>query len=153
MVLNPSIKIFPCGIPATPRQCKQCFTEATKFNHNILAWRVSRVQDMSGMFYGASSFDQSISTWDASNVKTFQQMFVDALSFNQDLSRWNVSRVTDLRLMFYGALSFNQRLCAWGQNLSPSANAFGMFLNTSCPSTADPNLTSIPPGPFCHPCN
>ena len=67
------------------------FYNMKKFNGNISKWDVSRVTDMSEMFSGAESFNQNISKWNVSNVKNFSRMFYDAKSFNQNLEKWNVS--------------------------------------------------------------
>ena len=61
---------------------------------------VSRITDMSFMFYDATSFNQDISSWDVSNVTNMRSMFdVDVLFgrsvFNQDISSWDVSNVIE----------------------------------------------------------
>ena len=45
------------------------------FNQNIGQWDVSKVTDMSVMFYAATSFNQDISAWDVSEVTSMYQMF------------------------------------------------------------------------------
>jgi len=63
--------------------------------------------------------------------------------------------VTNIRYMFEDAAAFNQNLCAWGSRLPSTADVSEMFLKrqaTSCPTQSNPNLSSNPPGPFCHVC-
>jgi len=57
--------------------------------------------------------------------------------------------------MFRGASSFNQSLCPWAALLPSDVkdkNAVDAFLETDCPHTSDPNLSSSSPGPFCYIC-
>jgi surface protein len=63
------------------------------FNKNIGGWDVSKVTDMSYMFYH-SKFNQDISNWDTSNVTAMKYMFGEAANFNQNLTSWNVSNVS-----------------------------------------------------------
>ena len=69
-------------------------------------WDVSRVTDMSKLFFSAISFNDDISKWDVSRVTNMNRMFMGAKSFDCDLSNWDVSRVTDASNMFSGAKSF-----------------------------------------------
>ncbi len=64
------------------------------FNKNIGVWDVSKVTDMSYMFYH-SKFNQDISDWDTSNVTAMKYMFGEAANFNQNLTSWNVSNVSN----------------------------------------------------------
>ena len=64
------------------------------FNKNIGGWDVSKVTDMSYMFY-YSKFNQDISNWDTSNVTAMKYMFGEAANFNQNLTSWNVSNVSN----------------------------------------------------------
>ena len=70
------------------------------FNGDISKWNVSKVRDMSGMFYDAKSFNQSIGDWDVSNVRDMYGMFFWAESFNQPIENWDVSKVKNMRAMF-----------------------------------------------------
>ena len=69
---------------------------------------LSRVADMSYMFYGATSFDGDLSGWDVSRVTNMNSMFISAASFDGDLSSWDVSQVTYMHSMFSNAASFNR---------------------------------------------
>ena len=90
-------------------------------------WDVSRVTDMTKMFYQARSFNMDISNWNVSRVTNMHGMFAYAKSFNQDLSKWDVSRVTNMDVMFAYANSFRQTLCgaAW-VNSSPQGEGNGV---------------------------
>ena len=89
------------------------FWGATVFNGNISAWNVSSVADMSWMFRNATSFNQPLNSWDTSSVTEMRGMFAYATSFNGDISTWDVSRVTSMRSMFNDAASFNQDISTW----------------------------------------
>ena len=64
------------------------------------------------MFRGATSFNQPLNKWNVSKVTNMSEMFFYANSFNQPLNKWNVSNETDMERMFRGASSFNQPLHA-----------------------------------------
>jgi len=89
------------------------FYVATSFNSDISTWDVSSVTDMSRMFHFATSFNSDTSTWDVSSVTDMSRMFFYASAFNSDISTWDVSSVTDMNQMFNFATSFNSDLCAW----------------------------------------
>ncbi len=89
------------------------FWDATYFNGDISSWDVSSVTDMGAMFQNASSFNQPLNTWDVSSVTDMGAMFQNATSFNQPLNTWDVSSVTDMGAMFQNATSFNQPLNTW----------------------------------------
>ena len=74
---------FPC-----PKELKTYY-----LNQDISRWIVSRVTDMSYMFFRCVSFNQDISNWDVSKVADMCSMFTYCKSFNQDISKWNVSNV------------------------------------------------------------
>ena len=89
---------------------------------------LSRVTDMSGMFFGASVFNGNIGGWDVSNVTNMRAMFLSASAFNQDISDWNVINVTNMQSMFSAASMFNQNIGGW--NVSNVTNMREMFLRT-----------------------
>ena len=95
----------------------------------IKNWDVSRVTNMSYMFYGATSFNQPLNDWDVSNVKNMNHMFSGATSFNQPLDEWDVSKVTDMAYMFEKATPFNQPLNNW--NVSHVTDMAFMFARAS----------------------
>ena len=85
----------------------------TNFNGDISKWDVSKVKNMSFMFYDCTSFNSDISNWDVSNVNNMVGMFEECEFFNQDISKWNVSNVTDMHSMFYNCETFNKDISKW----------------------------------------
>lgn len=81
-------------------------------------------------------------------------MFLGADKFNVDISPWNVSGVKNLKDFAQRAKIFTVNLCAWGLKL-PEDVYFGEyppFRDSACPDQRPPNMSSSPPGPFCHAC-
>ena len=98
-------------------------------NGPINDWDVSRVMDMSSMFYGATSFKGDISKWNVASVTDMNSMFMKARSFNGDISNWDVSSVQDMVGMFNGATSFTRTLCgAW--KVSTASGKDSMFVDS-----------------------
>ena len=88
----------------------------TKFKYiDISGWDVSKVTNMSSMFYNCKALKivGDISGWNVSKVTDMSRMFYECKSFNQDISKWNVSNVTDMNSMFYSCESFNQDISGW----------------------------------------
>jgi len=80
-------------------------------------------------------------------------MFSNTIAFNQPLDGWDVSGLTNIQSMFSAANAFSRDLCSWGPLLDTSLDLSFMFSFTRCPvDNIDPDLTAIPPGPFCYPC-
>ena len=88
---------------------------------------LSKVIDMSNMFYGCTSFNQSLNNWDVSKVTDMSYMFYGCTSFNQPLDNWDVSQVTDMRGMFSGCISFNQPLNNWNVSQVQKMSDRGYF--------------------------
>jgi len=88
---------------------------------------LSRVTDMTSMFYGAKSFNQSIENWDVSNITVMDFMFYGAESFNQPLNRWNVVSVSHMSHMFERAISFDQNLNSWSLRMKEDVGRTHMF--------------------------
>ena len=103
----------------------EMFQSASKFNGNIVDWKVSTVTDMSGMFASAGEFNQDIGGWDVGQVTDMNNMFSSALSFNQNIGLWDVGQVADMSNMFSIASSFNQDIGSW--KVSTVTDMSGMF--------------------------
>ncbi len=84
-----------------------------KFNADISNWNVSKVTTMHSMFRGAEKFNQDIGGWNVGKVETMGSMFMDAKGFNQDIGGWNTSKVTSFDWMFINATSFDQDIGDW----------------------------------------
>ena len=142
------------------RNMANCFQQAFSFNQDLGSWDVSNVQIMGSMFYETPSFDAtSLSAWDTSSCLTMRLMFASgpgpvSSGLVGDLSGWQLSNVERTDFMFNGNERFNHSLCSWSETLGKETIVDGMFAGaSSCLSQATPNLTSAPPGPFCHPCS
>ena len=76
-----------------------------EFPHNIdiSEWDVSNVEDMSNMFWTCNSFDCDLSKWDVRNVKKMRNMFKDCENFKgKGLDKWEPINCTDFYGMFKG---------------------------------------------------
>ena len=102
------------------------FFECNAFNSSLKGWDVSHVTNMFCMFYNCTSFNQPLTGWDVSHVTDMWGMFFKCTSFNQSLTGWDVSNVTDMSQMFSGCTSFNQPLTRW--DVSKVTNMRFMFM-------------------------
>ncbi len=95
---------------------------AVRDNDRGAAWDVpdlSKVADMSSMFYHATTFNQDIGMWDTGNVTDMSYMFSYATAFDQDIGKWDTSKVEDMNGIFYGATAFNHDIGKWNtKNIS-----------------------------------
>ena len=78
----------------------ELFYELHPHNINISEWDVSNVTDMRYMFYGCHDFNSDLSQWDVHNVKDMHWMFQYCEKFDCDLENWNISKVDDIENMF-----------------------------------------------------
>jgi len=101
------------------------FWGARAFNQPIGNWDVSNVTNMNSMFLGATAFNQPIGNWDISSVTRMGSMFRYANSFNQPIGNWDVSHITYMDSMFNWAGSFNQPIGNW--DVSNVTNMDSMF--------------------------
>ncbi|SFC31122.1 surface protein [Flagellimonas taeanensis] len=104
------------------------FYESATFNGEIGNWNTSIATHMEGVFFGATAFNGDIGNWDVSNVTTMSTMFYGATSFDQPLGDWDVSNVTTMFSMFRDAAAFNQNLGGW--DLSSITSLSNMFDNS-----------------------
>ena len=98
------------------KEWNQSPDKAFKKYGDVRFWDVSKVTDMSSLFFGLESFNENISSWDVSNVEYMSFMFYDAKKFNSPL-RWDVRNVKYMNSMFRGADSFEkENLEKWEKN-------------------------------------
>ena len=101
------------------------FYNNSSLNSDLSGWDVSHVTDMNSMFNGASSFNQNIGNWKVLSVTNMSAMFNGAAAFNQNIGNWKVLNVTDMNSMFNSASSFNRDLIGW--DVSSVTNMSNMF--------------------------
>ena len=78
------------------------FNNCESFNGNVSNWNVSKVKDMTAVFYGCYNFiGNGLENWDVSNVINMEYMFYECKNLNCDLSKWDISKVEDMTAMFY----------------------------------------------------
>lgn len=102
------------------------FFDAESFNVDIGDWNVKNVTNMSRLFRGAFAFNQDIGDWNVSKVNKLSGIFRFAFSFNQDIGNWDVANVINMSFMFNGAESFNQDIGSW--DVSNVTEMRSMFL-------------------------
>ena len=90
----------------------ELFYKMKEFNGDISKWDVSNVTHMSGMFF-RSNFNGDISEWDVSKVEYMNFMFSES-DFRGDISNWNVSDECEV----YGMI--NKNFYVKNPNLAPS---------------------------------
>ena len=91
----------------------EMFFAAKNFNQLLNDWDVSSVTNMNYMFGYTDKFNQLLNDWNVSQVKNFGAMFSRAKEFNQPLDKWDISSAEDITYMFFEAYSFNQPLEMW----------------------------------------
>lgn len=122
------------------------FYRATALNDNINSWDVSNVTNMSQLFAEAEAFNQPLDNWNVSSVTNMSQMFWFAYAFNQNIGGWTVSNVTNMGAMFTSATSFNQNIGGWNvikvTSLS-STFSFASVFNQDISGWAVDNVTDM----------
>ena len=98
---------------------------------------VSKITDMSRLFE-VLDFNGDISEWDVSKVENMSSIFYNCSKFNKDLSSWDVSNVTNMNFMFSGCKSFNQDISNW--DVSNVKNKDGIFINCPIEDKYKPNF-------------
>ena len=86
---------------------------------------VSKVTDMSELFYNIDVHSPLMDKWDVSDVTNMAAMFASCINFNSDISGWNVSNVEDFRYTFYKCENFDQDISKW--NMKKAKNISHIF--------------------------
>ena len=98
---NPNAQV-PIPMPSTTVS-----TLFTPKNRKELKNAIDECLRMSSVSDCAEGPRGSIGKWDVSRVTDMSGLFYDAESFNGDVSKWDVSSATDMSFMFGGATSFS----------------------------------------------
>ena len=107
------------------------FYECEKFDCDLSKWDVSNVTNMRCIFSGCTRFKgKGLENWDVSNVENMHYMLIGCENLICDLSNWNVSNVKDMECMFYNCKKLNFDLSKW--NINNVENIKDMF--TYCTS-------------------
>ena len=85
---------------------------------------LSKVTNMSHMFYNTSLEDEDLSQWDTSNVTNMEYMFYRT-EFNGDISKWDTRNVVKMQFMFAYNTAFNGDISGW--DINNVINMNGMF--------------------------
>jgi surface protein len=120
------------------------FAGAGAFNQNISTWNVSKVIDMSYMFYQASAFNNGSSSgtanalaWNTASVINMSFMFYQDTALNVNISTWTTNTVTNMADMFYQATSFNDG----GVAMATSTNVWNVSAVTNMTSMFEGDTT------------
>ena len=89
------------------------FYKCRLLNSDFSKWNVSKVEDMRCMFDGCTSLNTNFSNWDVSKVTDMSCMFDGCTSLNTNFSNWDVSKVTDMSCMFNECISLNTNFSNW----------------------------------------
>ena len=104
---------------------------------------------MEGMFRNNTAFNQDIGNWDVSKVTDMSFMFYHdsaRVAFNQDISYWNVSSVTNMGGMFGNNTAFNQDIRIWAPPLAGVAltNMFNGASDMATAYSSDSDYSNTP---------
>jgi trimeric autotransporter adhesin len=102
---------------------------------NIGSWDVSKVENMTSLFFNARMFNENISGWNTGKVFAMQNVLSNAYVFNQNLSNWNVSLVNSNGIGLAGnamdCANYEATLIGWsnsgatGKKISASGANYG----------------------------
>ena len=109
------------------------FRTTTLFNGDISAWQIGTTSavGMQFMFLNAAKFNQNIGAWNVSKVNNMISMFQGCVSFSQDLGNWDISSLAtgNAANIFNGVklcrANYNSILLGWstlsaGETVVPS---------------------------------
>ena len=107
-------KSYACT-PETKKELREILRERLEDDPNadLNDINVSKMTNMSDVFWGLNPCNIDISQWDVSNVKNMNRMFWCCKNFNSNLNKWDVSNVEDMNCMFWGCEKFDSDLSNW----------------------------------------
>lgn len=77
------------------------FFKCEHFRGNLENWDTGNVTNMSDMFYGCTEFDGTgLENWDLHNLEKAEEMFEECVSFDIDLKNWQLKKLKEGRSMF-----------------------------------------------------
>ena len=106
--------------------------------------RISSVSDCAEGPHGP------IGEWDVSRVTDMSGLFYDTTSFNGDISKWDVSSATDMSFMFGGAAWFSGDISKRGMSRNKPASTsttMSIYSTLSSPPSSSPLISASEPKP------
>lgn len=109
------------------KSMKNMFRVCGKLNKDLSHWDVSKVEDMSGLFYECYKFNNGGNplAWTTTNADNMSEMFAFTHEFNQSLASFSTDKVTNMRRMFFVAKAFDQDIS--GFDITELVNAEQML--------------------------
>ena len=89
------------------------FFDCKRFNADLNDWKVENVKNMSHMFSGCRNFNSPLYKWKLLDVRKIKGMFTNCSNFNQDISMWKFPKLKHMEFMFFGCDIFNSDLNNW----------------------------------------
>jgi len=130
---------------------RRCFQNTTVLELKVSGWDVSKITDMSYMFYGVNikTGGLDLSSWNTSSVTDLSSIFngielldTDVTKRVIDVSNWVNTKVTTMFAMFYKA-NINKLICTGFKSTSALTNISSMFGYFVCDSSQDLDLSSM----------
>ena len=134
LIINKSSKIkqynyYPTNTPDLKSIIDKKLWKDGNQDANLNDIDVSKITDMSGLFFREFPHNINISEWDVSNVEDMSNMFWNNSDFDCDLSKWDVRNVRHMRYMFRNCKNFKGKGLDKWQPIN-CTDFYGMFEGT-----------------------